>query len=126
MIGGVMRKLLRFVILLTVSLAVPLQGAAAVSAAQCMALGHHDTAAGHDHSLAGHDIDGKHDHKSHAPAGGAHCGPCAACCTTAAISFFVPVPIGAQAAESPVGALPSSLAGVQPDQLDRPPRLLLA
>jgi hypothetical protein len=125
MIAGV-TKLFRLAIVLAVALAVPLQGAAAVSAAQCMALGHHDMAGGHDHAPADHGVHEQHEHKSHAPATGAHCGPSAACCATAAISFFIPVAIAIRGVESPIAALPSSLAGLQPDQLDRPPRQFLA
>jgi hypothetical protein len=127
-----MERILKLVIVVAVALSVPLQGAAAVSAAQCMALGHHDAAAsqGHDHEQdhhQDHHQDGAGHHAHEAPGvedKSAHCGPCAACCASASIAaplplFSPPAPGGA------AQALPAPFhPGFQPEELDRPPLVL--
>jgi hypothetical protein len=114
---------LLFVALL--SLLVPLQGALAVSAGQCMALEHHDApadhdanahdheASAHDHAAAGHD-DGE--------AKGSHCGPCVACCASAAMAAsYESVSLPEAPTASIEGAAPPSFTGSPPDSLERPP-----
>jgi len=122
----VTRRLFRLLILLAVALAVPLQGAAAVSVGQCMALGHHDMADGHSqaHSGADHGASGHHhgDHeKTH---GGAHCGPCVACCASVSIAGSVTLFSPAAPARAAETVPLQFLAGVLPDELDRPPLAL--
>ena len=123
------RSTFRLLISLLLALTIPVQTIAAVAADICWSLGEqhhattvHDHAAGQDHgSAAGHHHG---DEPSDQTAGNAHCPPCAACCTTTAISSSVPVllPDGAAAGEIAV-RLPS-FSGIQPDGLDRPPLAL--
>lgn len=126
------KSLIRALLVLLVSLVVPIQGVAAAGADLCMALGHHDGLAAHDHAAPvhdGHDADaGAADH--HGPAGGgnshdAHCPPCVSCCAAAAIAtsspaLFVPE----KPATSVVAAVLPQYSGVVPDSLDRPPLAL--
>lgn len=107
-------KTARFLLMILLVLAVPFQGALAVSAGQCMALDHHDAAAGdgHDHGDSHADGDGQ-DHAQNS-----HCAP------SVAISAAVQVPVPEARAESAVAALPSSFSGILPQTLDRPPLAL--
>ena len=82
-------KYFRLLVAFALALAIPLQGAAAVTAGICMAIGHHDAAgapAPHDHGAE----DGHHaDHSMPGDDGGsdsAHCAPCVACCAAASIA----------------------------------------
>src|SRR5438045_5969583 len=131
-------KVLRWFALLALTLAVPLQGFAAVTGGLCMAMGHHGHASGIEHVQAGSSEDAQgleeHLHPTHSPtghthsdgdhSGTAHCAPCVACCAATAITpstlLFVPdePPVSATAAAS------ASFTGVSPDQLDRPPLAL--
>jgi hypothetical protein len=126
----------RFLAVLLLALTVPIQGLAAVTAAQCMAFGHHEESAGHEtQALANDGADG-HDHSSHAHSqdsaleqgaddgNGSHCGPCAACCASASIAG--PPPHSILSSPSRVTYLFSPLPppGVEPDGLDRPPLAL--
>jgi hypothetical protein len=127
-------KIFRWLTVVTLALAIPLQGFAASAGGVCMALGHHGMEhAGHQHhqqadthahaeeSAAGH----RHSHDKK-PSGPAHCPPCAACCATAAIAFFIPALAIEQRAQSAVAAPAASFSGVAPERLDRPPRFFLA
>ena len=114
------------------SLVVPFQGAAAVSAGQCMTLGHHQGATDHE-GQDGHDH-GAHSHADEASAkaaadgegdaAGAHCGPCTACCASASIAgpAGVSIPSSPSHAKYVFSQLPP--LGVQPDGVDRPPLAL--
>jgi hypothetical protein len=134
-----MKKLVRFLLAAILALAVPLQGALAVTAGQCMALGHHQSAAAQQSHGEARDGDGHaaHSHsESHqgvsddaqggdqSAADGAHCGPCTACCASASIAgpgaqSLVPSPFHAPYLFSQFPPL-----GVQPDGLYRPPLAL--
>jgi ABC-type Zn2+ transport system substrate-binding protein/surface adhesin len=131
-------KLVRMLVALAMTLMVPLQGVAGVSAGLCMALGDHQgTTTAHDHG-SDHDHGTAHEHHSDAsasgqhehgmgtenPAGEAHCPPCVACCAAAAISSFSQVSIPEAAAGSAIAVIPPSFSGVQPETLDRPPLAL--
>ena len=123
----------RLLAVLLLALTIPAQGMAAVTAAQCMAVGHHhdgSSQGGHAHDQAGAD---GHDQHSHSDADNArqgdggkqsHCGPCTACCASASIagpaglSIFTPPSNVAYA----FSQLPPP--GVQPDRFDRPPLAL--
>jgi len=107
-------KLARFLLVLALAFALPVQGVAAVSAGLCMELGHHDGAATPSHAH-----DGGTD-----SAADAHCGPCVACCAAASISSgttaFPGVPTAAEVAAPGLTAPPDFLA----DRLNRPPLAL--
>jgi hypothetical protein len=123
----------RLLAVLLLALTIPVQGMAAVTAAQCMAAGHHQDGSGqnshaHDHAAA----DG-HDQHSHSDSGNAKqgdggkqspCGPCAACCASASIAG--PAPLSMLSSPSKVAYVFSQLPppGIQPDGLDRPPLAL--
>lgn len=125
-----MLKALRFLAFAFVALTVPVQGMAAVAAGQCMALGHHEEAAGNDaHALVD---DAGHDHAAHAHEAGeglehendgenAHCGPCTACCASASIAGAEAASIVAWPAVPSYTLSPSPPLGVEPEGLDRPP-----
>lgn len=122
----------RLLIIFATALAVPLQGVASVTAAQCMVLGHHDMAdrpaAGQSDHVAGDD--GQMASHSHPDEGsrkktGHHCGPCVACCLSvsivaAALPIVSPLAPDAAIIEMPYRSHPSVL----PDELDRPPLAL--
>jgi hypothetical protein len=103
------------------TIAVPLQGIAAVGAGLCMDMGDHDEPA----AAAGHGS--AHDHGSthgdEGAAGGAHCPPCVACCAAAAIASFSQVLIPEHPASSVIAVVPLSFSGIAPKTLDRPPLL---
>lgn len=119
-------KLLRWFILFAVTLAVPVQGIAAVGAGICMAMGHHVAAAAgaadHDHPEPGpHGHGASHEQGPAQPSGEAHCPPCTSCCAAAVISpaVLLPMPEG-----PPLGAVASLhpfVPGALPAGLDRPP-----
>jgi hypothetical protein len=111
-----------------VALVVPLQGMAAVAGGQCMALGQHQDAGGHEHA---HDEGDGHHHDAHSHADNgkhaqesgtdAHCGPCSACCSPVSISplsdaSILPAPSIAQYLFSQ-----SPPTGIAPDGVYRPP-----
>jgi hypothetical protein len=99
-------RLLRLILACALALTVPIQGFAAASAGLCMALGHHD--------------DGGHSHGDD-PAGAANCAPCVACCASAAISGSGGIALPEEGAVAVMVADTPSLAGIQPDALERPP-----
>jgi hypothetical protein len=130
-----MVKLARVLLVALVTLVVPLQGMAAVAAGQCMALGHHDDPAGHaSHGHAQHGHDG-HDSATHSHSdegdsmaeedqGGAHCGPCTACCASATIAAANDLSIPASPSSAPYVFWQFPPFGDRPDNLDRPPLAL--
>ena len=126
------KRLFRLFAFVLLALTIPVQGMAAVMAGQCMALGHHqEEAGGHDD---GHAVTEGHDHASHShsdegsgtPANedGGHCGPCVACCASASIAASI-ASVSPCAPHTAVAQVPYPfLAGIQPDELDRPPLVL--
>jgi hypothetical protein len=126
-----MPKILRILAVLLLALTIPVQGVAAVIAAQCVALGDHEHGA--DHKGHGHAQDGAdgHDHVAHThddggtqqgdEGGKKHCDPSTA-------SASIPGPTGLSILSSPSHPkyIFSRLAplGIQPDGLDRPPLAL--
>jgi hypothetical protein len=122
-----------------IALAVPIQGMAAVTAGQCMALGHHQGAGAHDSESRAQDGHDGHDHAAHSHshseagskadgdesgANGAHCGPCTACCASASIAGPAALSIVSSPSNAPYVFLQFPPLGVQPDGLDRPPLAL--
>lgn len=120
-----MIQIKRFLLLLVIAFAVPVQGMAAVSSGICMAFGHHDApgqAADHHHGDAAGaqaDSDG-----GDAEQGGAHCGPCVACCGASSIatSSARVMPVLPGLAVQPLYV--EGVFGILPDSLDRPPLAL--
>ena len=124
-------KFLRLLVALALALAIPLQGAASVTAGICMATGHHDAGspASHDHggNVTSHHHDGDADHPSAPPDDGpdaAHCAPCVACCAAASIAPAVQVFLFEDSPAAAVAALPYLHPGFLPEKLDRPPLAL--
>jgi hypothetical protein len=128
---------LKFIRLLAfaIALAVPIQGMAAITAGQCMALGHHQgdgahasqshTQDGHDHAAHSHsDEAGSKADGDESGGNGAHCGPCTACCASASIAGPAALSIVSSPSNAPYVFLQFSPLGVQPDGLDRPPLAL--
>ena len=126
------KSFLRFLVVMLLAVMIPVQGAAAVAAGQCMSLGHHqDMGTGHVH-----DGDEGHDHAghSHADDGMAahgdegsqnpHCGPCAACCASASIAGPAPLSILSLRSSAKYVFSQSTPPSVQLDGLDRPPLAL--
>lgn len=108
-------------LVLSIALAMPVQGVAAVSARLCMGLGHHDGVAAASHAHADEAAEHTHDQ---AAGGDAHCAPCVACCAAASISGATEaVPRVLATAAVDVPPLPL-LADFLPVRLDRPPLAL--
>ena len=130
------RKLLRLLAFLLLALSVPVQGAAAVTAGQCMAFGHHsDSASGSGHGTHAHDdAESGHGHASHGHsddaakhddgAGSSHCGPCTACCASASIAGQANISFPSATSDRAYAFSQFPPLGVQPDGLDRPPLAL--
>lgn len=120
-------------IAVVVALIVPLQGMAALAASQCMALGHHDAAA-MGMGMAAQDSHGDHGHEGavheqdrEAQSGDApspHCGPCTACCASAAMSGPAPLSIAPEVLGAPYVFAAEPPVRLAPDELDRPPLAL--
>jgi hypothetical protein len=117
------RGLFRIVACLLLALAVPIQGMAAVSAGVCMAFGGHQ-----DHHA---DVSGSHHHQhdqaplgEHDSLGGHHCAPCVSCCAAAAIASTPAIVFSEARPDAAIAAPQHWLAGVPPDELDRPPLAL--
>lgn len=106
---------LRVVLVCVLALMVPVQGIAALTSGVCLALGHHD---GATHSQHG---DHEGPESDQPPAGTAHCAPCVACCATAALTASAPIFYPDERADPVNVVSPPSLAGIQPETLDRPP-----
>jgi len=122
------RRLFRILAVALLALAVPVQGLAAASAALCMAVGGHD---GQDHAAAAHHHDPAapaHDHGQASSegqqSGNAHCPPCVSCCAAAAIAPTAKIELPEAPPVAAIAATQYWIAGVLPDQLDRPPLAL--
>ena len=118
------KSFFRLLAVLLLALTIPVQGMAAVTGAQCMALTHHEDAGGQESHAHAHDDADGHETALHDEGSNNHCGPCTACCASASIAG----PVGHAILSSPSNAkyvffqfLPP---GVQPDGLDRPPLAL--
>jgi hypothetical protein len=135
-----MKALARFLLLLAIALAVPVHGALAITVGQCRALEHTGGDSG-GHEAAGHGAAtaDSHDHQQHAHSASgsdfvadaddpvsseSHCGPCSACCASAAITGPMQLQLVSEA---------FSLLDLSPDEqpisirlagLDRPPLAL--
>ena len=118
----------RLLVVLALALAVPSQAVSAVMAGLCMANDHHGGA------VQSHDGDHEHDHHHDVPApadhqhegegshaSGNHCPPGS---TAAVISGAGVLVLPEGAAAGPIAAVSRSVAGIQPDRLDRPPLAL--
>ena len=112
---------IRLLIAFVLALAIPLQGAASVTAGVCMAVGHHDagTPASHDH---GHDSDQSIPHDEDRDS--ARCAPCVACCAAASIAPAAQVFVPESSPAAAIAALPYLYFGFLPEKLDRPPLAL--
>jgi hypothetical protein len=124
----------RFLAVLLLALTIPVQGLAAVTGAQCMALTHHQDGAGqenhaHDDGANGHDA-APHTHSSDSAAthgnegSNNHCGPCTACCASVSIAGPVARSILSSPSNTKYVFFQSLPPGVQPDGLFRPPLAL--
>jgi len=119
------------VIAVVISLVVPVQGMAAVTAGLCcMAFGHHEDVSlaqeGHDHAAHSHADEGV-GHASVADSAdgkGAHCGPCTACCASASIAGTLALPLLSAPSHSTYALSQSPPLGIQPSGLYRPPLAL--
>jgi hypothetical protein len=124
---------------IAIAFVLPIQGVAAVTAAQCMALGHHQDAAGHgNHGDAQPGGEAGHDHATHAHADddasnagsdeaggkGSQCGPCTACCASASIAGPAGLSIVSWASNAPYVFSQFAPLSVPLDGLDRPPTAL--
>ena len=126
-----MKHLARMLLVILVALAVPLQGALAVTGGQCMALEQHDgVPAGHDHAAHSHAVDSHadeagtvHDHADEG-AGTGHCGPCTACCASASIAGPQSFNIAFPASYSSYVFWQFPSIAVQPGGVERPPLAL--
>jgi hypothetical protein len=129
-----LRACVRFFAVALLVLAIPLQGMAAVTAGQCMAVGHHQDGAGQD--THAHDGADAGDQAAHAhPDGSAaeqgddggkkpQCGPCTACCASASIAGPAGLAVFAAASHAPYLFWQFPPIGVAPDGFDRPPLAL--
>ena len=128
-----MHRILRFVAVLLLALAIPVQGLAAIAAGQCMAFGHHqeagsgDQAEAHEHDAADGHEQAAHSHDDGTGAQGdqggktSHCGPCAACCASASIAGPAGMTIASLQSKIKYGFWQFPPPGVEPDGFDRPP-----
>jgi hypothetical protein len=118
------KSFFRLVAVLLLALTIPLQGLAAVTGAQCMALTHQENGVGQESHAHAHDDADGHDTVLHDEGSNNHCGPCTACCASASIAG----PLGHSIPSSPSNTkyvfFQSLPPGVQPDGLDRPPLAL--
>lgn len=122
-------------LVLAIALIVPLQGMTAITAGQCMALGHHKAAAGHESHAHMAGVD-EHDHAAHMQAGegdgdtadaGAkkpQCSPCTACCASASIAAPLAAAVFSEVHDAPYLWPQLQPIGVLPRGLDRPPLAL--
>jgi hypothetical protein len=123
-----MLQRLRFLVSLALFIALPIQGVAAVAGSLCMAL-EGNGAGSHAAGTAAHEHDGEaggssHDHQPGQDgdtASHSHCGPCVACCASAAIAGGLVFPLASAVASAPqVVSLPEPKT-LRRDKLDRPP-----
>jgi hypothetical protein len=119
-------KLARLLLIAVLAIVVPFQGAAAVGAGQCMALGHHDSAGNHGHDSHNYDSHAGSTNSAddHGAATATHCGPCTACCASAAIAGPARLSILSSLSETQYFFSQLPPLGVQPDGVDRPPLAL--
>lgn len=130
------KAVLKLLMLLVLAVAVPAQGIAAVTAAFCMAMGHHQ---GKVAGAAVENTDGGHDHAammagqpqtpgdSPAPekqAAKHQCPPCVSCCAVGAIAPEPQVALPDAPPGAAIAALDYAVSGVLPERLDRPPLAL--
>lgn len=120
------RKLARL-LAVVMALVVPVQGMAALAAAQCMTMAHHQDAgaAGHAHEHDGAQAD-EHAHDSGAlddedTGKKPHCGPCTSCCTSATIAGQALLSISSARSDTDHVFSQFPPLGVQPDGVYRPP-----
>lgn len=127
------RTLARLLIGFMLALAIPAQGMAALSAGFCMTMGQHheqgSAAMGHG-PASSHHADGDHQPASEPlpnqeqSSSTAHCPPCVSCCAAVAIAPAMPTVHTDQSASAAFAAIPHSLPGALPEELDRPPLAL--
>ena len=127
-------RLLRFFAVALLALTLPVQGMAAVTAAQCMAVGHHQDGGSPDHDHAENAADQDHTSLSHSDGNSAedrdggdkssHCGPCTACCASASIAGPTRLSILSSPSTSKYVFSQQPPPGVQLAGLDRPPLAL--
>jgi hypothetical protein len=113
---------LRLLISVALLLAVPAQGIAAVTGSLCMALGGHgapavDGAHAEEPHGNGHDHDSSHDDGSSQ----SHCGPCVACCASAAIAGVPGAILPAGIASAPLADSLPAPETLRQRKLERPP-----
>ena len=117
-------KLLRLIAVL-VAFVVPLQGMAALAASQCMSLDHHEAPAMHHEGASDHDHAAHPHDEQKAEDTSSHCGPCAACCASVSLATPPVQCLDLDAPEARMAPLHASfVAGIPPDELDRPPLAL--
>jgi hypothetical protein len=110
-----LKSAFRILAVALIACAVPIQGLAAVTAGQCMTLGHHQ-----DHGSDGHDH-GSDSHADDGDSAASHCGPCAACCASASIAGPAALSLLCSPSSAKYGFAQQPPPGIPPDGLDRPP-----
>jgi hypothetical protein len=141
-----MRTVARLLLLILVAIAVPVQGALAVTVGQCRSFDHHAADSGHplaSHHEAEKQTSHGHDHgdssgragipeqgggesaisDESAPAASG-CAPCSACCASPAISGPVQPLLAQDAASLPDPQADVRRVSFRPSRLDRPPLAL--
>jgi hypothetical protein len=117
-----MLQRLRVLVSLALFVAVPVQGIAAVAGGLCMASAGQGTGAA-SHAHGGDAGESGHQHEPEAGSTASHalCGPCVACCASAAIigDAAIPVPFAIESAPLVFSQPPP--ATLRRDRLDRPP-----
>jgi hypothetical protein len=117
------RTLFRILAAALLALTIPIQGLAAVKAGVCMAMGahddHHRSAVAHAHGAYAHDHEESSSEGSHA--GNGHCPPCVSCCAAAVIAPTTKVSLAEAAPFAAITAPQYWIAGVLPDNPERPP-----
>lgn len=113
--------LARFLIVLALAMALPIQAFAAVAAALCMPAAAHGLAtAGTQEGEAGQQ--GEIGQQGGAGQEAQHyCPPCVACCAAAAIAYGAPASAVDDRADEGLAVAAVSLSGIEPDPLDKPP-----
>ena len=114
-------KIFRLLVALALALAIPLQGAASVTAGICMATGHHDAGAPASHAHGG---DADHSLPHNDDPDTAHCAPCVGCCAAASIALAAQVCLLEDSPAAAIAVVPYLHPGSLPEELDRPPLAL--
>lgn len=133
--SGMPETFFRLLAVLLLALTIPLQGMAAVTAGQCMALAHHQDGGGHDNHGQAPDGANSDDHAAPSHSGdgtkqgdegakSSHCGPCTACCASASIAGPAALSILSSPSNAKHSFAQQPPPGIQPDGLDRPPLAL--